>query len=509
MKNLLLVLHAHLPWGHLADEHDAAAQWLLEASVDCYQPLLEVLERLDADGVPFRITLSVSPPLAAMWGSALFAPRLEAYVATERARYEKVAAKYAAAAQFQLARLASPRRDLLAGFRRLRQVELICATATHGFLPLLSTVPAAARAQVRVAAQSYSRFSVRLEGREQSRQLPRSSTALGMSGDAACDSSASSAAVPSGPPGMWLAECGYCPDADRWLLDAGVSYCFVDSHAVAHAEHQHRRAIRTPNGLHAFARDPQASEQVWSRESGYPGDPAYLDFHHRIDGCRVLKVPGDAPWDPSAARARAQVHGKHFVEQREKTGAEVVVAPYDAELFGHWWFEGPDFLEAVIREAAQSTALKLATGSDHLREAPYAQTIALPTSSWGRDGYSAVWLDASNAWMWPHLQRAAERLIALTALELADCLAERALAQATRELMLAQASDWPFLLEAKTNARYATARFEDHLLGFRALAAQLETGAIDEPALLRREGANNLFGSIEARVYGGTSWPQR
>ncbi len=464
MKNLLLVLHAHLPWGHLADENDAAARWLLEASVDCYQPLLEALESLAAEGVPFRITVSVSPPLAAMWSSPLLPARLQRYVEAERHVYERLPAKYAAAARFHLDRFTRPRRDLLAGFRALDQVELITSTATHGFLPLLSTVPAAARAQVQVAAQGK---------------------------------------------GMWLAECGYCDGADRWLLEAGVDYCFVDSHALAHATFKHHRAVRTAAGLHAFARDPQASEQVWSREAGYPGDRAYLDFHHRIDGARVLQVPGDAPWDPIAARRRAQVHAKHFVAQRELTQAQSIVAPYDAELFGHWWFEGPDFLEAVIREAAQSPSLKLATASEHLREFPDSEGVELPTSSWGRGGYSAVWLDPNNAWMWPHLHRAAESLSALCTTAANDPLTERALAQATRELMLAQASDWPFLLEAKTNAPYATARFEDHLLAFRALAAGVKHGEIDESELRRREVANNLFGSIDGRVYGRPPWPQR
>lgn len=469
MKNLLLVLHAHLPWGHLEEEQDAAARWLLEATVDCYQPLLEAFERLAADGVPFRITLSVSPPLAAMWSSPLFAPRLTKFIAAEQQRYANLPATHAAAAALHLTRLAKKPRDLLAGFRALPQVELICATATHGFLPLLATVPTAARVQVHVAAQSHG----------------------------------------TPPKGMWLAECGYTDGADRWLLDAGAAYCFVDSHALAHATHKHHRAVRTAAGLAVFARDPQASEQVWSAESGYPGDRAYLDFHHRIDGCRVLRVPGDAPWDPTAARERTQIHARHFVEQRGKTDAEVIVAPYDAELFGHWWFEGPDFLEAVIREAAESQSLKLATATDHLRDFPHAQRVELPTSSWGRDGYSAVWLDPNNAWMWPHLQRAAEKLIVLAQTTKSSPLAERALAQATRELLLAQSSDWPFLLEAKTNAPYATARFEDHLLAFRALADQLTRDAIDEPSLQRREATNNLFGSIDARVYGGNSWPQR
>ncbi len=445
MKQLLLVLHAHLPWGHLSDEDDAAAQWLLEACVDCYQPLLTALERLDAEGVPFRLTLSVSPPLAAMWSSPKLNDRLAAYVAAEQQAWRSAPAEYAKAADFHLARLAEPRRDLDAGFRALKQVERITSTATHGFLPLLKTVPAAARAQV-------------------------------------------SAAGPT--PGMWLAECGYTAGADGWLRDAGVGYFFVDSHAVSHAAHAHRRPVQTTRGVFAFARDPQASAQVWSAKTGYPGDPAYLDFHHRVGGRRVLRVPGEGAWDPAVARDRAQIHARHFVAERAANGGDVITAPYDAELFGHWWFEGPDFLEAVVRAVAESQAVQLNVPSRLC--APDAERVELPETSWGRGGHSAVWLDAANAWMWPHLHRAAEAMVAL-----AD-RSDRVAKQAARELLLAQASDWPFLIEAMTNAGYATKRFEDHLLAFQKLAG----GDVDEAYLSKREAANNLFGAIDPRVYG-------
>ena len=465
MTDLVLVLHAHLPWGHLNDEDDAAARWLLEASVDCYQPLLTVLEGLEAEGLGFRISLSVSPPLAAMWSSPLFEQRLLTYVDTERSGWESVSPEYAQAAAFHLQRLGEPRRDLIAGFRALSQVELICATATHGFLPLLSTVPVAARAQVEIAVLAH-------------RDL-----------------------FGAAPAGIWLAECGYCPGAERWLHDWGLGYFFVDSHALAGAKKGTHAAVLTSTGVAAFARDPAASEQVWSNKSGYPGDPAYLDFHHRVNGRRVLKVPGTSAWDPRAAASRAKEHGQHFVQERG-VEAEVIVAPYDAELFGHWWFEGPQFLESVLREAARSKTLRLATGSDHLRRDLPRERLELPASSWGRGGYSAVWLDPSNAWIWPHLHRAGERMAKLAALGLNDRLGERALAQAARELLLAQASDWPFLLEAKTNAGYATGRLEDHLRAFRALASQLENGSVDEPQLQAREIINNVFTAIDPRIYG-------
>jgi 1,4-alpha-glucan branching enzyme len=466
VTDLLIVLHAHLPWGQLSSDEDLAARWLLEASVDCYQPLLEALEELEREGISFRLTLSVSAPLASMWRSALFAPRLAAYVEVEQSAWANLPAAYSAAADFHLARLQRPRRDLLAGFRRLAGVETICATATHGFLPLLSTVPAAARAQVEAAVA---------EHRE---------------------------AFGAAPPGMWLAECGYCPSADRWLLDAGVGYFFVDTHAVAHSKHKAHAAVRTRSGVAAFARDPEASEQVWSRTAGYPGNPAYLDFHHRIGGRRVLKVPGEGAWDPLRARAQAQAHARDFVKRREATaarGAAVVVAPYDAELFGHWWFEGPDFLATVLREASQSKALRLATASDHLREQRDLESIALPASSWGRGGHSAVWLDPSNAWIWPHLHRAAERMVLLARGAAGDL---RVLGQAARELLLAQASDWPFLIESNTNASYARRRVEDHLVAFRALASSLERGTLDEVLLQTREAKNGIFPHLDARLFG-------
>ncbi len=469
MTDLLVALHAHLPWGHLEDEHDAAARWVLEASVDCYQPLLQMLERLDAEAVPFRITLSVSPTLAAMWASPAFAPALARYVEGEKSAWEQVGPPYAEAAAFHLARLNEPRRDLVAGFRALYQVERICSTATHGYLPLLATVPVAAKAQVELAARAH----------QQAWGAP--------------------------PMGMWLAECGYTPGAEQWLAEAGPGYFFVDSHALKAAKLGTHAAVSSGHGVAAFARDPAASEQVWSKQTGYPGDKAYLDFHHRVNGRRVLKVPGDGPWSPEAAHARAREHARHFVAARERTGGELIVAPYDAELFGHWWFEGPQFLEEVLRQAVQSKTLRLATGSEHLNLHPPRERLQLPASSWGRGGYSAVWLDESNAWLWPHLHRAAERMSRLAARPSGDALADRALTQAARELLLAQASDWPFLIEAKTNAGYATQRVDDHLQAFRALAAQLEHGTIDAAALAAREACNGLFASLDPRSLFGSA----
>jgi 1,4-alpha-glucan branching enzyme len=260
-----------------------------------------------------------------------------------------------------------------------------------------------------------------------------------------------------------------------------------------------------------LARDPEASEQVWSKRAGYPGDAKYLDFHHRVEGLRVLRVTGRDDdnkdvWDPPAAFAKAKEHAAHFVDSRVKSareGAQWLVAPYDAELFGHWWLEGPEFLAEVCRLAARAPELSLSTASEAVKSIDDAEVVAPAQSSWGRGGQAAVWLDESNASFWPRLIRASEQMLRLArAHREASGLLEQALDQALRELLLAQASDWPFLLEAKTNAGYAQSRFEDHLLAFQRLAEEIERGAIDRPHLFQRRRAHNPFGWLDFRNYG-------
>jgi 1,4-alpha-glucan branching enzyme len=177
--------------------------------------------------------------------------------------------------------------------------------------------------------------------------------------------------------------------------------------------------------------------------------------------------------------------------------------PYDAELFGHWWFEGVEFLDQFVREASRRRHdLHFVTPVGYLLENPTHQLAAPADSSWGEHGYFGVWLNESNDWILPLLRSAQERLSALVRrFEQGDPLTRRALKQAARELMLAQASDWPFILRTGTSPEYARDRVREHLARFNALHDQLLDGTLDEERLTQWEVADNLFPAIRPQHF--------
>lgn len=418
----------------------------------------------------------------------------------------------AAAAHLDLIRRAAEawdreRGDLLGAFRRLAPhgIEVATTAATHAFLPLLEAHPPSVRAQVIQGVRSHRRV------------------------------------FGADPAGFWLPECGFMPGHDAVLAAAGVRYTFLDAHGILLGRPRPRHGVfapvRTPAGPAAFGRDMESSRQVWSAEEGYPGDAAYREFHRDLGhdaeyeyvrpllpggvrtsiGLKYHRVTGPVgleakePYDPAAAEARARAHAAHFVGAREEQARRlaaalgrppVVVAPYDAELFGHWWFEGPIFLEEVLRLAARSEAISLATPSEVLDRSPPAQMIAPSFSSWGNRGYAEVWLNPSNDWIWPAVHRAGEEMSDLVErFPSAAGLEARALAQAAREVLLAQASDWPFMLSAGATAAYARRRVDEHLDRFRRLREMLVEGRVDEAALGRIEACDNIFPEIDPRDF--------
>jgi 1,4-alpha-glucan branching enzyme len=298
---------------------------------------------------------------------------------------------------------------------------------------------------------------------------------------------------------MWLPECGFTPGLQRPLNDAGIWCTVVEARAIAEASATVAFGNYAPllsGDVAFFGRDPQSGAQVWSAEIGYPGDAAYREFHrdqvweyepHRTpgfvadDGARVpsgVKIHrvsgpdvdlGDkAPWDPQTAFSRARDHAAHFVSSRAAAVRQGsaradrpvhITCPYDAELFGHWWFEGPEFLRAVFDIAAEQQVFELSTPVDYLREGPVLQTAVPGVSTWGTNGDFSWWVDDSTSWLFP----------ALHAAEVRWNQAGTQNAAATRELMLAQCSDWPFAVRGVTHAEYARARVLEHLRRFHAL----------------------------------------
>jgi 1,4-alpha-glucan branching enzyme len=522
--SLALVLHAHLPFVRHPEHEDFLEEdWLYEAISETYLPLLRVFDRLAEDGVPFRVTMSLTPTLVTMLRDELLMGRYarkldrlcelggrEVHRTRNDATFGPLARFYRE--HFESLRAAwhdRYRGDLVGAFRRLQDaghLEIITCCATHGFLPLMQDTPEAVRAQITVAANHYRQTF----GRD--------------------------------APGIWLAECGYYPGVERFLAAERIRYFFVDTHGLTDATPRPLYGpfapIYTEAGVAAFARDPESSQQVWSSESGYPGDPLYREFYRDIGwdldldyirpyiqptgdrkntGYKYFRITGKTdqklPYDPVAARQRADMHAGNFLFNREKQleylasrmggRKPVVVAPYDAELYGHWWFEGPLFLDSLIRKvASEQQTFRLVSPTDDLREHPENQVATPPLSSWGSGGYAHMWLDGSNDWIYRHLHNCARHMVGLARdFPEASALQRRALNQAARELLLAQSSDWAFIMKTGTMVEYAVRRSREHVLRFLRLHEQLRAGNIDEPWLSQVEARNNIFPELDYRVY--------
>jgi len=517
-----IVLHAHLPFvRHPDDPTVMEERWLHEAITGCYLPLVDTFEALLRDGVRVRCTVSLSAPLVSMLADELLQARytahLDALIAlaereTLRTRGAPAERRLAVMYRERFGRLRAVwrrhERSLVSAFARLQDagaIELITSTATHAFFPVLDRNRDAIRAQIDVAASLYEEHF----GRR--------------------------------PPGMWLGECGYVPGVDELLCRAGVRYCFVDGHALALADRAPAYGVYAPifcpSGVAAFGRDPESSEQVWSAKQGYPGDPRYRDFyrdigfdlpaehvapfvhpegHRMATGIKYHAITHEALhdkrlYDPDAARARVGEHAAHFRHARRRQidrlapGMDrppLVVCPYDAELFGHWWYEGPQFLEQVYRHLHRQRDIQMVTPLEYLERHPECEIAQPPLSSWGAKGYADVWLNPSNDWIYPHLDMAAERMVELAArFDAPTALEKRALAQAARELMLAQSSDWPFIMTTGTAVEYAKRRVRDHLARFTYLYDGLLARTLEDDVVAEFEVRDNLFPDVDYRVY--------
>lgn len=529
--DLLLLLHAHLPYvRHPENPYHLEENWLYEAITATYLPLLSELQPLSESSSRPRMTISLSPTLCSMLRDKLLCERYAAYLERLLRLGEQELARAKGSedltelVRFYLARFTDLRSswyakggDVVGAFGALQEsgvLEIITTCATHAYLPVVRE-PSARRAQLLIAVRNYRECFGRY------------------------------------PKGVWLPECGYTDGIDQLLSELDLRYFFLDAHGLTYARPRPPLGLHAPifagAGVAAFGRDLLSSKQVWSQTEGYPADEMYREFYrdigfdrplseiapfihpdgirvytgykyHRVTGPRV-DLQDKAPYDPRAARERALTHAKDFVAKRQAQVAwlaqrmdrrPVVVSPYDAELFGHWWFEGPVFLGEVLRLLDQSESpVQLQTASGYLQENPVNAVCDPAPSSWGEGGYSAVWLDHSNDWIYRHVHHAEKRLHELVEKHRGSLQVEsdvpsvlfRALAQAGRELLLAQSSDWAFIMKTGTAVAYAEMRVRTHLHRFTRLATEIETESIDEAFLSDCENKDNLFSNLDPKLF--------
>ena len=517
--SFVLALHGHMPWVLHHGRWPHGEHWLFEAAVGVYLPILGVLDDLAEAGVRGGFSLGLTPVLLEQLRHPTFRAGLDSYLAGLIQRsIDDAHDGYLRERAQGWERAFTGLRDLwkridgdivgaFAAHARAGHLELLSSFATHGYAPLLKH-DRCIRAQLETGLRTSERH-------------------LGFR-----------------PSGIWLPECAFRPagpwtqpvlggptrdrmGVDRILEAHGVTHFFVDANTAVGARSEGRwseshgfektgwdaadrephlgwRDVMEPHwvGTHggeskvaAFARHPDVSEQVWSADVGYPGDPRYLEFHKRKDGdglryWRVTDRKADLgskePYEAGVVASVAHNQAKHFAavvrdrlhDWRSRTGRDgCVTATFDAELFGHWWHEGPLFLREAVLALHHDPAVRLQTAAARLQSHAPREVVWLPEGSWGEGNDHRVWLNDQTRWTWEAAHRAEDRFLGLVWKVQSKARrkrAERLLKLAARELLLLQASDWQFVIHTGQAVDYGFRRFAGHLSRFDTLCSMVE-----------------------------------
>ncbi len=528
-SSLVIALHGHLPFLH-HPEHEFFLEedWLFEAIADCYLPLLQMFDGWAKDGVNAQITLGLSPPLLSMLAVPLLRDRTTRHLAARVTLANRALKEHSIDSPYRMAlacaideaerglhRWDVARRNLARAFadhQAAGRVELMTCNATHGLAPVLID-ERSLRAQAREAKKTHERY------------------------------------IGTAPRGIWLPECGVHPTALDVLADEELVFTFCEDRAVRFAwpppQHDVYRPLYSPEGVALFARDPGSAREVWSAREGYPGDFRYREFYRDLgydapeawldpvhkqgtglrknSGVKLHKITGRVgldekePYDPLAAAQAVSEHAWHFARRRAEDAQDVeavigehacITAAFDAELFGHWWHEGPWFLDKFLRILAEGhvdgrPAPKPVSAMTYLEQHPTQQVAYPAVSSWGDGGAFEVWVNPKNDWMWKRIHDAQVRLEAALAHHgnVTTGIVGRALRQATREVLLAQSSDWPFILTMGTQMGYATKRPVVHLARAHRILAGLERNTLNESDLTQIEDRDCVFVDVDPGVF--------
>ncbi|MDG5814384.1 DUF1957 domain-containing protein [Chitinispirillales bacterium ANBcel5] len=498
--------------------------WFYEALTETYIPLLVMFRNLQNDTIQFRLTMSLTPTLCSMLNDSFLQQRYIRHIKklislaekeVKRTRYN--------ALQNENAKLYLDKfkmcyhlfeniwqRDLIREFRTLQDaglLEIITCCATHGYLPNMQDNEPAVKAQIKVGVESYIK-------------------------NFGCH-----------PRGIWLPECGYYPGLEKFLFKEGLKFFFVDTHGLLLANPQPRYGVYAPlycseAPVAAFGRDAESSRSVWSAQQGYPGHPAYRDFyrdigfelemdyispyidpiglriHTGIKYHRVTDIHSEKKeyYNRQEALNTAAQHAGNFMFNRQlqiqhlttlMDRPPLIVSPYDAELFGHWWYEGPEWLNYLIRRSqCEQNSYEFITPSDYLSLFEENQVSEPSFSSWGEGGYSYVWLNETNSWIYHHIHQI-ENIMTECASQNPQVkgVKRRILNQMARELLLSQSSDWAFIMKTGTMVHYAQKRTKEHIANFLTLYEYLKKKTVDENCLSFLEQKNNIFAEIDYNIY--------
>ena len=553
---LCIVLHGHLPYVLHHGTYPHGEAWLYEAAAETYLPILDMIGEVALHKSRPAMTIGLTPILLEQLSHERFKTGFVAYLneRMDRARQDRkefeskkemhfafLADRWEKIYARQLEHFERIGRDIPKEFtQRFREghIQILTSNATHAYMPMLLN-DQMLRAQMAAGTMTSEK---RLGGiKSRGMWLPE------------C------AYRPTWE--HWMPAVLYDNARSRggleyFIADAGVTHFFVDSHMVSQGqplgtlENGNFKGVNetqvhwdrgrgwkdplqpvgvisepAPPKAFAFARHPRVSEQVWSGSIGYPGAGQYLEFHRKNGerGLRYHKVTSNKtplsdkhPYYPDDIHGKLYEHSQHFCnvvrdvlrEFRDRTGGRpgVCVAPFDAELFGHWWFEGPQFLRDVIFTLARDPQVKLLTAEEALYNYPPDKVMRLPEGSWGENGNHSVWINDRNRWIWEMEYRAEGRMLKLLH-ELPwrqKPEIKQTLERAGRELLLLQASDWPFVIHTQGAVDYGIQRFSGHCTRFdrathiaEELARGNGIGEIEKVQLAEMDLHDSVFPTID------------
>jgi 1,4-alpha-glucan branching enzyme len=562
---LTFTLHAHLPYVVNHGTWPHGLEWLLEAATETYLPLLRTIHNLERDGIALNVNLNLSPILLEQLAHPVFKKEFPKYLARKIVAAKEDEAYFSQNGEPHLAETArywqgffrqaeedfqSLDGDIVRGFREAAErklIDIITCGATHGYLPLLGT-DESVRAQIETGARTHQRHIYK---RPRGIWLPE--CAYRPAGEW------SYPVTPHGSSEPWPPF--YRKGVEEPLEDSQIDFFFVDTHlveqSVMFAPYELRAGgavgaaaalevetseprsslykpyfVDGPNAhrrpVTAFPRDPRTGLQVWSGEMGYPGEANYLDFHKKRfpGGHRYWQVTGSkidmaykTPYHPNEALERLRSHADHYVSlvvdslrpEFKNSVPPVLTSPFDAELFGHWWYEGTMWLEQVARVMARpEVPVALTTCANYLDEYPPDTYLSLPEGSWGKNGSHEVWLNPDTRLTWQYLYPAE---VAVRDAASSDCwkkspMAERVMKQMCRELLLLESSDWQFLITTAAARDYAETRFHGQLASLQAIEKMWKVlgsgGALseqDQAKLRDIETQDSVFADVDPSLW--------
>ena len=570
------VLQSHLPYVLSHGRWPHGTDWLCEAAAESYLPIIKILRELQAEGKSPKLTIGLSPVLCEQLCDQTFKSEFVSYLNLKLKSARDDIDEFIGLEQHNLLDIGRfwenwysstleyfdrLNQDIVCEFKKLQTdglVEIISCGATHGYYPLLSK-DESLQVQTKAAVKNYEKhFGQKPKGI----WLPE------------C---AYRPAYDWTPPVSinGKQESKMRKGVDEFLSENDIEFFIVDSALLKGGEaigayldrfeslqklfDQYKISVanrpeekdKTPYEVYlvasdpkkkpvaVFSRNPETGVLVWLGKHGYPGESDYLEFHKKRwpSGHKYWSVTSanseldqKAEYNREAALARISENASNFVlkvsellgEYQDKSGNHgILVAPYDTELFGHWWFEGPMFLKHVLSEIEDSHDIETVFLSDYLKNTKPSRVISLPEGSWGEGNHHYIWLNQENEWTWKLVYESENKMVELARYwtekaDKSDNELKEILLQLGRELMLMSASDWQFLISTKAASDYAELRLKEHYEDFKKLAGFADkiiageslTGD-DREFLSDCQRRDNLFPELEIEWFAGVEFPAK